>query len=221
MGSGKLRVLLVDDHAIVRDGLAMLINAEPDMEVAAQAGSGREALRVARTCDIDIALLDVSMPDLGGADAAERLREQCPNVRLIALTRHADQGYVSRMLRAGASGYVLKKTAGEALIKAIRVVASGGTYIEPSLVGGVVERAYRSGAKAQQPRGLAPREEEVLRLIAWGQSNKQIALQLGISVKTVESYKATATGKLDLKSRTDILRYALSRGWLSEDGAPE
>ncbi|HVL58064.1 MAG TPA: response regulator transcription factor [Burkholderiaceae bacterium] len=218
----KTRILLVDDHAIVRDGLALLIDAQPDMEVVGQAGDGNEALERAERLAPDVVLLDVSMPELGGAPTAETLRSRCPNVKILALTRHADQGYVRRMLAAGASGYVLKKTARDSLLQAIRIVAAGGTYIEPSLAGGLVERALRrSNTALAHRRDLAPREEEVLRLIAWGHSNKQIAGQLGISVKTVESYKATAVEKLGLPTRTDILRYALSRGWLSEDASPD
>jgi two-component system, NarL family, response regulator NreC len=219
----KIRILLVDDHVLVRDGLAMLINAQPDLEVVGQSDDGNEALQLAQSTAPDVVILDVSMPELGGAQTAEKLRERHPDVKILALTRHADQAYVRRMLTAGASGYVLKKTAGDALIQAIRIVAAGGTYLEPSLAGGVVERALRRGNGGQtlNRRDLAPREEEVLRLIAWGHSNKQIAGQLGISVKTVESYKATAVEKLRLTTRTDILRYALTRGWLSEDASPD
>lgn len=219
----KIRILLADDHAMVRDGLSMLIDAQPDLEVVAQAASGGEALALASRAEPDIVLLDVSMPDIGGAEAAERIRAACPEVRIIALTRHADAGYVRRMMSAGASGYVLKRTAGEALINAIRVVSGGGVYLEPALAGAVVDRAYgTAGASAQHaPADLSPREEEVLRLIAWGRSNKEIAAQLELSVKTVESYKAGAVEKLELHSRGEIVRYALSRGWLNDDAAPE
>ncbi|HEX2829108.1 MAG TPA: response regulator transcription factor [Burkholderiales bacterium] len=219
----KLRVLLADDHAILRDGLAMLINAQPDMEVVAQAGSGREAVSLACEREPDVAVLDITMPDIGGAEATANIRERCPRVHVLALTRHSGPGYVRSVLAAGAQGYVLKRSAGEALIRAIRVVASGGTYVEPSLAGGIVDRAFaREGSErsASQRAMLTAREEEVLRAIAWGRSNKEIANELGLSIKTVESYKATATEKLRLRNRTEILRYALSQGWVSED-APE
>ena len=143
----------------------------------------------------------------------------------LALTGHADQGYLRRMLRAGATGYVLKKTAGDALVDAIRTVSQGGTYIDPSLVGGLVSRVIGPFETSEEPvrrrAELTEREEQVLRLIAWGQSNKEVASKLGLSVKTVESYKATALEKLHLRSRTDILRYALAQKWLSEDADPE
>src|SRR5687767_1976967 len=133
---GGLRILLADDHAVLREGLTMLIDAQPDMDVVAQAHGGREATRLFALHSPDIVVLDVSMPDMDGAEAAEHMRETCPNARVLALTRHADQGYLRRLLRAGAVGYVLKRTAGDALIHAIRTVARGGTYIDPSLIGG-------------------------------------------------------------------------------------
>jgi DNA-binding NarL/FixJ family response regulator len=172
-----------------------------------------------------VAVLDVSMPDVGGAEAAEQIHSQCPEVRMLALTRHADQGYLRRMLRAGASGYVVKRAAGEALIGAIRTVAAGGTYVDPSLAGGLLARVIRQPAEGPAgSRGkpaLSEREEQVLRLIAWGKSNKEVAAQLGISVKTAEFYKASALDKLQLRSRTDILRHALAEKWLGEDDDPE
>ena len=218
----KLRILLADDHAMLREGLAMLIDAQGDMEVIGQAANGREAVQLAKTLNPDIVVMDVSMPELSGAEASEQIRDSCPEVRVMALTRHADQGYLRRLLQAGASGYVLKKSAADALINALRVVAGGGTYLEPTLAGAVVERALGSPGKVRQDRDmLTLREEEVLRWIAWGRSNKEIAASLAISIKTVESYKASATQKLGLRSRSDIMRYALARGWLAEDKAPE
>jgi len=221
----KLRILLADDHGVLRDGLAMLINAQPDMQVVACARGGREAVQLAAQLEPQVVVLDVSMPDLGGAEAAEQIRGSCPGARVLALTRYADQGYLRRMLDAGARGYVLKRTAGDALIDAIRVVAEGGSYIDPTLAGGLVARRTRAtgaGSRMPERKGvLAEREMQVMRLIAWGQSNKEIAAQLGLSVKTVESYKATALDKLQLRSRTDILRYALANHWLDDDSEPE
>jgi two-component system response regulator NreC len=218
----RLKVVIADDHAILRDGLAMLIGAQGDMEVVGQASNGREAVQLAKSLSPDVVVMDVSMPDLGGAEATEQIREACPDVRVLALTRHADQGYLRRLLQAGAAGYVLKKSAADALINALRVVAGGGTYIEPTLAGSVVERALGSLGKTRQDRDmLTLREDEVLRWIAWGRSNKEIAASLAISIKTVESYKASATQKLALRSRSDIMRYALARGWLAADKAPE
>lgn len=222
---GALRILLADDHAVLREGLTMLIEAQPDMDVVAQARGGREATRLCAQLDPDIVVLDVSMPDMDGAEAAEYIREHCPKARVVALTRHADQGYLRRLLRAGAVGYVLKRTAADALIHAIRTVARGGTYIDPTLIGGLVSRAVGAPLEPARPVTrqveLTEREEQVLRLIAWGQSNKEVASKLGLSVKTVESYKATALQKLQLRSRTDILRYALAQRWLGGDSSPE
>ena len=221
----KLRILLADDHGVLRDGLTLLINAQPDMLVVACARGGREAVQLAAQLAPQLVVLDVSMPDLDGAEAAEQIRGCCPGVRILALTRYADQGYLRRLLDAGASGYVLKRTAGDALIDAIRVVAEGGSYIDPTLAGNLVARMTRmTGVGSGMPGRngvLAEREMQVLKLIAWGQSNKEIATQLGLSVKTIESYKATALDKLQLRSRTDILRYALANNWLNEDSEPE
>ena len=219
----KLRVLLADDHAMLREGLAMLISAQPDMEVAGQAANGREAVEMTKTLAPDVAVLDVSMPELGGAVACEQIVGSCPGVRVLALTRHSDAGYLRRLLQAGAAGYVLKKSAGDTLITAIRTVASGGTYVEPALAGALLQRAYSQpqAAARNAPVDLSLREEEVMRAIAWGRSNKEIAAELGLSIKTVESYKAAALEKLALRNRADIVRYALGRGWLNEDSAPE
>ena len=215
----KLRIILADDHAVLRAGLAMLINAQPDMAVVGEAADGREAVDLARAERPDIAVLDVSMPTMGGASAAQRILFECPTVRILALTRHADQSYLRNLLAAGATGYVLKQSAADTLIGAIRVVAAGGTYVEPALAGRIVDRAL--GRVGKGTDSLSSREEDVLRAIAWGRSNKEIAGELGLSVKTVESYKATAQQKLQLRSRTEILRYALSRGWLGEESSPE
>ncbi|RZI84693.1 MAG: response regulator transcription factor [Rubrivivax sp.] len=222
----KLRLLLADDHAILREGLAALIQTQPDLEVVAQAGSGREAVRQARLHMPDIVVIDVSMPDIAGAQATDLIRQSQPEVRIVALTRHDDQGYLKRMFQAGASAYVLKRSAGEALITAIRAVSTGGTWIDPGLAGTLLTRMMgqgEPGAARLNPAGanLAEREEQVLKLIAWGQSNKEIAAELGISIKTVESYKATGLAKLNLRSRTDIVRHALACGWLGGDASPE
>lgn len=220
----KLRILIADDHAMLREGLALLIDAQGDMEVVAQARSGQEAVEAARLRRPDIALLDVSMPDLSGAEAAERILRLDPTIRVVALTRHADQGYLRRMLRAGASGYVLKKNAADALIGALRNVAAGGTWIDPSLAGAIASRWARGPdtlmASQRDTAELSEREEQVLRLIAWGQSNKEVAAHLKLSIKTVEFYKAAALEKLQLRTRSDILRHALAQQWLSDESDP-
>jgi two-component system, NarL family, response regulator NreC len=164
------------------------------------------------------------MPDLDGAEATRQLIEQRPGMRVVALTRHADQGYLRRMLRAGASGYVLKRNVGEALIVAIRAVMHGGTAIDPLLTAALVAPVVGSSdiAPGRPPKqDLSEREGQVLRRVAWGCSNKEAAASLGLSVKTVESYRATAVEKLQLRTRSDILRYAISQGWMNEDEGPE
>lgn len=216
--NGKLRVLIVDDHQIIRDGLKGLINAETDMEVVGEAGDGQLALQKAKELQPDVVVMDVSMPKLNGAKATERLKKDFPGVKVLALTAHEDKGYIGQMLQAGASGYVLKIAAAEELIKAIRTVAGGGAYLDPAIAGNVVNNYIRQKSTKQNARGgvLTAREEEVLRLVAQGYINKEIAARLDISVKTVESHKTNFMEKLSLRSRAEIVRYALSQGWLQD-----
>ena len=163
-------------------------------------------------------VLDVSMPGISGAQAAERLRRECPRVKILALTVHEDKGYLRQLLEAGASGYVLKRAAAEELIRAIRTVAAGGIYLDPALAGKVVRSFVRKqpGKGVAEELELSEREIAVVRLIAAGHSNKEIAGQLAISVKTVETYKARSLEKLGLHSRADLVRYALQQGWLQQ-----
>jgi DNA-binding NarL/FixJ family response regulator len=215
--------MLVDDHALVRSGLQLLIDAQPDMEVIGEAESGRVAIALAQHCQPDIVVMDVSMPELGGADATAQILQVCPTIRVLILTRHGDQWYLRRLLEAGAAGYAIKQTAPGELIHAIRIVAGGGAYIEPSLTRELIERyvGHTAPGEHERPRGkLTERETEVLRLIAWGLSNKEIAAQLDISMKTVEFHKANGIQRLGLSSRTDIVRYALAQGWLQADQDP-
>lgn len=211
-----LRILLADDHAVVREGMKALIEAQPDLRVVGEAEDGESACRRALTLQPDVVVMDVSMPHLGGTEATERLRASVPAARVLALTVHEDPGYVRRLMEAGASGYVLKRAAATELIHAIRTVAAGGVYLDPSVAGRVV--AGFVGGPGQEPAlaELSDREADVLRLIAQGYSNKEIAARLEISVKTVETYKARSMEKLQLASRVDIVRYAMRQGWLSE-----
>jgi DNA-binding NarL/FixJ family response regulator len=220
----RCRVMLADDHAILREGLRMLISAQNDLEVVGEARGGHEAVQMATELAPDVVVLDVSMPDLDGAEVAAQIGARCPQARVLALTRHADPGYLRRMLQAGAQGYVLKQTAGDVLLEAIRTLARGGSHIDPTLAGALMTRNFsRESARGEpaRPPSLSEREEQVLRLVAWGKSNKEVALQLGISVKTAEFYKASAVAKLGLRSRTDILRHALAEKWLDAESAPE
>jgi DNA-binding NarL/FixJ family response regulator len=215
----KLRILLADDHETVREGLKTILNAQPDMEVIGEAADGRAALAQARELMPDVLLMDVSMPRVNGLKATEALAQCCPGIRIVTLTRHADDGYLQQLLHAGASGYVLKQSRAAELLHAIRAVARGGTYLDPAIAARVVgthRRRPSPGAEIDPPASLSPREEEILRLVAWGYSNKEVAARLTLSVKTVETHKTNAMQKLALHNRIDIVRYALLQGWLKD-----
>jgi DNA-binding NarL/FixJ family response regulator len=213
-----IRVLIADDHAIVRDGLRALIEAHDGLAVVGEASNGQDAWR--RTCELhpDVLLLDLSMPGTSGVLAAEQIAEDCPDVRVLVLTMHEERGYVGRLLRAGAAGYVLKRTASAELVRAILTVAKGGTYVDPSLAGALLtEQPSRvSGEWKKKRADLTTREEEVLRLIARGYSNKEIATTLQVSVKTVETHKANGMAKLGVNSRAALVRFAMSERWLED-----
>jgi len=213
-----LRIFLADDHVVLREGLRSLVNAQADMNVVGEAGNGRAALVKARELQPDVIIMDVSMPDLNGIQVTERLKRDCQKITVLVLTAHDDSGYLRQLLEVGASGYVLKKAAAEELIKAIRVVAAGGVYLDPALAGKVVGGYLGKRRFGGTPQGnqLSEREAEVLRLVAWGYTNKEVAGYLRISVKTVETHKANLMQKLDLKSRVEMVRYALRQGWLRE-----
>lgn len=214
----KLRVLLADDHEIMREGLRALVDRQPDMETVGEADTGRAAVALAQQLRPDVVVMDVSMPELNGLKATERLKKLCPEVKVLTLTRHADDSYLRQLLQAGACGYVLKQSASTQLISAIRAVASGGTYLDTAVTGRVVKSIVggRKLRSAPPEKELSAREEEVLRLIAWGYANKEIAARLDLSVKTVEVYKTRAMEKLDMRNRIDIVRYALLKGWLQD-----
>jgi DNA-binding NarL/FixJ family response regulator len=215
---GVLRVVLADDHAVVREGLKALVNAQSDMRVIAEVPDGEAAWRAAKELAPDVLVMDLSMPVLGGIEATARVRRDCPRVRVLALTLHEERLYLTRLLRAGAAGYVLKRAAAAELVHAVRTVAAGGTYIDPSIMGAMVDGYLESADAATQPLRdmLSDREREVLVRIARGFSNKEIAVQLGLSVKTVETYKGRVAEKLGLRTRVDIVRYAARQGWLGE-----
>lgn len=213
-----VRVLVADDHEVVRKGLVSLLEGVPGMEVVAEAGDGDAVCRLARDHAPDVIVVDLSMPRLGGIDVIERLGREYPSGRVLVLTIHDDRGHLTRALEEGASGYVLKRSAADELVRAVRVVADGGTYVDPILAGNVLRQGAGTRAVASgSPEVLSPREEEVLRLIARGFTNKEIGEQLGISTRTVETYRSRIGSKLDLRSRAEIVRYALQQGWLSAD----
>lgn len=214
----KLRVLLADDHEIFRDGLKMLVSAQPDMEVIGEAKNGRMALALAQQLQPEIVVMDISMPELNGLKVTEILKGSCPHLKILTLTRHKDEGYLQQLLKAGASGYVLKQSASSDLIRAIRAVAGGFTYLDPALTNSVVSNFVRRRPARGTParKNLSDREEQVLRLIAWGYSNKEIAARLSLSIKTVEVHKANSMQKMGMKGRIEIVRYALLQGWLQD-----
>jgi two-component system response regulator NreC len=218
MSVSKIRIVLAEDHETVREGLKMIVGVQSDMEVVGEAGDGREAVARAQELLPDIIVMDVSMPKLNGLKATQKIRQFCPQVKVLTLTRHTDDGYLKELLRAGASGYVLKQSAAEELIRAIRTIASGNMYLDPAITGKVMgNHAGRASSLRGEAQGsLSDREAEVLRLIAWGYSNKEIASRIELSVKTVEAHKANAMKKLGMRSRLDIVRFALLEGWLQE-----
>lgn len=216
----KLRILLVEDHEIVREGVRVMVNSQPDMQVVGEAGDGREALRLTDELIPDVVVMDISMPDMNGLQATEKIKERRPAVKILTLTRHSDLGFLEQILSAGASGYVLKQSASKELLHAIRTVAAGGKHLDPAIAGKVIGGFTRERIKpgdVLQQQNISAREAEVLRLIALGYSNKEIAARLELSVKTVEVHKANAMRKLDMRSRIDIVRYAMLQGWLQDN----
>jgi len=212
----KLRVFLADDHVILRDGLKLLVNAQPDMEVVGEAGDGSTACRAVKELQPDIVVMDVSMPEMNGAQATERLKVTCPNIKVIALTAHCDEAHVRRLLASGARGYVLKSAISEELTNAIRAVAAGGMYLDPAIAGTVVGGYVNLSFSPKGVEDLSTREHEILLEVARGYTNKEISERLHLSVKTIEGHKAHAMEKLGFRSRAEIVRYALQQGWLQE-----
>jgi DNA-binding NarL/FixJ family response regulator len=211
-----LRVLLVEDHVVVRDGLKTLINAEADMHVVGEATDGREVRQLAAQLQPDVVVMDVSMPHLNGIDATRRLKEVFPAIKILALSGYEDRIYIRRMMEAGATGYVFKRSASGELLRALRLVATGAIYLDAEAARRLESFLSTPTAKATKTLDLTPRESEVLRLIAWGFSNKEIAARLGITVKTVETHRARSMEKLDLRSRAAIVRLAIDQGWLQD-----
>jgi len=211
-----LRILIADDHATVRQGLKLLIDSQPDMGVVGEAADGHAVLQQAAALNPDIIVMDIAMPAMNGLIATRTLKRAQPGVAIVALTRHDDDTFLEELLRAGASGYVLKQSAPMEFLQAIRAVAAGGVYLDPSMTARVADGLFAGTSEIPgESRGaISERESEVLRSIAVGYSNKEVAAQLKISVKTVEVHKANAMRKLGLAGRVDIVRYAVLQGWL-------
>jgi DNA-binding NarL/FixJ family response regulator len=216
----EIRLLLADDHAVLRTGLRFLLDAQPDFQVVGEASDGREALALAASLKPDLILLDLNMPGLGGLEALPILRKTMPSARVLILTMHDDEGYLRQALRNGASGYVLKKAADAELISAVRAVMRGEVYVQPSMTKSLLGDLLPL-EPTESPHdpwdALSEREQEVLRLVALGHTSAEIAERLSLSVKTVETYRARGMEKLGLRSRAALVQFAITRGLLADN----
>ncbi|MDH5508916.1 MAG: response regulator transcription factor [Nitrospinota bacterium] len=213
----RIRVLIADDHALVRQGVAAMLAFHDDVEVVGEAGDGAEAVEKTVTLGPDVALMDIAMPGLGGMEATLRIRRQCPRTRIIVISQYGDREYVERFLKAGVSGYILKTAGSDELISAIRAVAAGGSYLSSAIASTVIEE-YRGLSPATDGYDrLTDREKEVLKLLAEGASAKEIAVHLGISVKTVGAHQTSLHEKLAIHTRADLVKYAIKIGVIKLD----
>jgi DNA-binding NarL/FixJ family response regulator len=209
----NVRILLADDHAMLRDGVRMVLEAHPGFEVVGAADNGQDAVRLAEELQPDIAVLDVAMPEINGLEATRAIREACPNTAIVILSMHEGEEYLREALRAGASGYVLKRAAAKELVGAIQAVRRGESYLDPALTRTLISDYVRQVERSDEtPDSLTDRELEVLTLVAEGMTNRQIALKLNISIKTVQTHRANLMDKLNLHDRTELVRYAIRRG---------
>ena len=214
--SGPARIILVEDHVVVRQGLRALLADEPDIEIVGEASNGREALQRVQELQPDLALMDISMPSLNGIEATRQIRQQHPEVRIVILSMHSNEEFVFQVLQAGASGYVLKHSDSSEILMAIRAALAGGSYLSPQISRAVIDDYVRRGedpGRGSKLDQITPREREVLQLLAEGLSNQAIARQLSISVKTVESHRSSIMSKLGLNNKTELVRFALRQGW--------
>jgi two-component system response regulator NreC len=215
----KIRVLLADDHAVLRAGLKLLLSAQPDIEVVGEAADGGEAMAKARELRPDVILMDLTMPGIGGSEATGRIKDENPGIKVLVLTMHDDPSYLRQLLIAGASGYVVKKSADADLLSAIRAAYRGEVFLDSSLAGGLVDEVIRP-AGPRRPRDayetLSDREREVLKWVARGHTNQEIAEKLFLSVKTIETYRARLVEKLGLRGRAALVRFAMERGLLQQ-----
>lgn len=208
-----IRILLVDDHAILREGLRALLSYYPDVEVVGEAEDGLQAIEYVEKLLPDIVLMDIAMPGMNGLEATRRIRQKHPNIHILILTQYEDQPYVLNLLRAGVSGYVLKRALGIDLINAVRAVARGESFLYPPVAKTVLDQLHQSDKNAiQDVKTLTSREQEILQRVAYGETSRQIALALNISVKTVEWHRGNLMSKLDVRSVAELVRYAIEQG---------
>lgn len=212
----RIRILLADDHAVLRAGLRALLSAQGDLEVVGEASDGAEAIRLTQTLRPDVVVMDIGMPGVSGIDATACIKRDVSAAKVLILSMHDDRGYLRQVLRAGASGYVLKKAADTELLAAIRAAAHGEVFLDPALAKALVDEVFEPKAAGSESPALSDREREVLRLVARGHTNQQVADRLCISVKSVETYKARLMEKLGLKGRAELVRYALQHGLLKD-----
>ncbi|GCF08828.1 response regulator [Dictyobacter arantiisoli] len=215
----KIRILLADDHTILRAGLRMMLNAQPDMEVIGEAQDGRQAIEEAQKLQPDVILMDITMPDINGIEATRQIKRILTDVKILVLTMHENDEYVFQALRAGASGYMLKEAADTELITAIHVIKIGQFYLSPTaqsvVIGDYLQRV-RTGEERDSYSSLTEREREILKLVAEGHTNNQIAERLVISPKTVDTHRTHVMDKLNLHSRAELVKYAMRRGLLED-----
>jgi DNA-binding NarL/FixJ family response regulator len=211
-----IRIFIADDHRLLLAGLKVLVQDDPTMQVIGEAVDGHSALRLAIELKPDVIVLDLSMPEMNGIRVAQALRVQCPSCHILILSVHEDRAYLRQLLELDVSGYVLKRSAPEELIAAIRAVAAGRVYLDPAIAGIIVGRGSRreSARNIDRSAELSTRETEVLRLAAAGYTNKEVSSRLRVGVKTIETYKARAMEKLGLETRAELVRYAIAKDWL-------
>jgi len=212
-----IRILLADDHPVLREGIKTLLVAQPDFRIAGEAHDGATAIELTFELRPDVLLLDVSLPVLSGVEVTKQVVAHGAPTRILALTAHEDVGFARTLLDAGAAGYALKRSACNELVQAIRTVAAGNSYVDPELVGALVKRGQRSPSSNGLPvTTLSEREASVLRLVTRGHTSKEMSEELGVSPRTLETYKARAMSKLHLRTRAELIRYAMRCGWLRE-----
>jgi two-component system response regulator NreC len=207
-----IRVLIADDHAVVRAGLRALLSSAPDLDLVGEASGGVEAVELAVKLHPDIVVLDLSMPDLDGISAVRQIKASCPQTRLVILTVHEDDALLRAAVKAGASGYILKRAAEAELISAISMVMRGDLYVDPAMIRSILSEAQAQQSAPETIEPLTPREIEILKLIVQGYTNRQMAEELGISIRTVEGHRANVLEKLGLQSRVELVRYAKQHG---------
>lgn len=218
----KIKILIADDHAILREGIRALLSEYDDLEVVGEVAEGKEAIDLANRLKPDVILMDIAMPGLGGLEATLELRKSCPGTKILVLTQYDNKEYVFRFLRAGASGYVLKKAVGTELVSAIRAVHAGGSFLYPTVAATVIEDYLQAPKKPKAEEiydTLTDREKQILKLVAEGYTNKEVADLLCISVKTAMAHRANLMAKLDIHSRTDLIKFAIRQGLIDVKGS--